>query len=487
MTSTSTNGTNGLASKVTESLNDAATTLKDATTTTHPLLISNKPHTTSASFPVHSPATGKLLHHFSSASISDTTQAIETAQKAYPAWRSLPPQKKRDIFLRAAEILSSRQASLAKICADETGAPAAWGEFNLTLATDILKDVAGRISSIVGTIPTTSTEGASALVYKEPYGVILAIAPWNAPFILGLRSFAYAIAAGNTAILKAPEFSPLCSYSLVSIFHDAGLPEGVLNLIAHQPSDAAAVTKHLIEHPSIKKINFTGSTAVGKILARLAGENLKPILLELGGKAPAIVLEDADLELAAMECTVGAFLHSGQICMSTERIIVHSSIASAFETEFIKAVKKFAPEDGEKGCLINKTGVQKNARLLSDAVSKGASIVYGDPANGVEAKMSPVVVKGVKKDMDLFYTESFGPTVSLMIVENDEQAIELANDTEYGLSSAVFTRDLGRALRIAKRIESGAVHVNGMTVHDESGLPHGGKFEPQFPLTWSVV
>jgi acyl-CoA reductase-like NAD-dependent aldehyde dehydrogenase len=467
---TESKGANGLASKVT------GTSSHDATTTTYPLLISNKPHTTTSSFPVHSPATGKLLHHFSSASIEDATLAVNTAQKAFPAWRALPPQKKRDIFLRTAEIMASRKDALIKICADETGAAPGWAEFNINLALEILKDVAGRISSIVGTIPSTAQEGVSALVYKEPYGVILAIAPWNAPYILGMRSIAFPLAAGNTALLKAPEFSPLCSHAIVSCFHDAGLPEGVLNLIAHKPSDAAAVTKHLIEHPSIKKVNFTGSTAVGKIIGRLGGENLKPVLLELGGKAPAIVLEDADLQHAAMECAVGAFLHSGQICMSTERVIVHESIADAFETEFKSAIGKFAPESQEPGCLINKIGVEKNRRLLSDAISKGASVIHGDPSNGSEAKMRPVVVKGVTKDMDLFYTESFGPTVSFLVVKSDEEAIELANDTEYGLSAAVFTKDLRRALKIARGIESGAVHINGMTVHDETALPHGGEF-----------
>jgi acyl-CoA reductase-like NAD-dependent aldehyde dehydrogenase len=357
---------------------------------------------------------------------------------------------------------------------EETGAATSWADFNLSLAPELLRDVAGRISSIAGSIPSTSAEDTRALVYKEPYGVILAIAPWNAAYILGIRSIIYALAAGNTAILKAPEFSPLCSYSIVEIMHEAGLPPGVLNLLAHRPSDAAAVTKHLIESPVVKKVNFTGSTAVGRIIAELAGRNLKPVLLELGGKAPAIVWEDADLELAAGQCAVGAFLHSGQICMSTERIIVHEKVVDEFERCFKRAVEDFAPEGGSPLVLINKGAVEKNKKLLMDAVDKGAIILHGDHENGTEAKMRPVIVKGVKKDMDLFYTESFGPTVSLMVVKSEEEALELANDTEYGLTSAVFTKDLATGLRFAGNIEAGAVHINNMTVHDETALPHGG-------------
>lgn len=444
--------------------------------TTHPLIIANKPHTTTASFPVHSPATGDLLHHFSSASIEDADLAISAAQKAYPAWKALPPAKKRDIFLKAANILDSKPDELKKHMVAETGASPAWAAFNLNLASELLRDIAGRISSIQGMIPQTATEGVSALIYKEPYGVILAIAPWNAPYILGVRAIAYPLAAGNTVILKAPEFSPMCSTSIVNALHEAGLPDGVLNLLAHQPSDAAAITKHLIESPIVKKINFTGSTLVGKIIAELAGRNLKPVLLELGGKAPAIICEDADLELAARECAMGAFLHSGQICMSTERIIVNEKIATEFEEHFKKAAAAFAPEGTEPPVLINSAGVAKNQRLLKDAVAKGATILHGDHENGEGAKMMPVVVKGTNKDMDLFYTESFGPTVSVITVKNDEEALELANDTEYGLSSAIFTKDLGKALRMARQIESGAVHINGMTVHDETALPHGGKY-----------
>jgi acyl-CoA reductase-like NAD-dependent aldehyde dehydrogenase len=447
------------------------TTLK-----TYPLIIDNKPHETKSSFPVKNPSTNEHIHSFSSASIADTDLAIASAQKAFPAWKTLPPNKKRDIFLKAADLFESRTAELRKNMSMETGAAEGWAGFDTSLAPEILRDVAGRISTLSGSIPQTAQEGVSAMVLKEPYGVILAIAPWNAPNILGVRSIAFPLAAGNTVILKATELSPLTSLGFVTALHDAGLPPGVLNLIAHKQEDAAEITNHLISHPAIKKINFTGSTNVGRLIAAQAGKHLKPVLLELGGKAPAIVWEDADLELASMECVVGAFLHGGQICMSTERIIVHENIASKFETAIKDAVGKFAPKDAPSPILISSAGVTKNQALLKDAVSKGATIIHGDPSTASGAKMNPVIIKDIKKDMDLFHTESFGPTVSLFTVKTEEEALELANDTEYGLSSAVFTSDLARGLRFARGIESGAVHINGMSVHDETALPHGGKF-----------
>lgn len=301
----------------------------------------------------------------------------------------------------------------------------------------------------------------------------------NAPFILGMRSVAYPLAAGNTAILKAPELSPMCSHAIVSAFHSGGLPSGVLSLVAHSTANAATITEHLISHPYVKKINFTGSTLVGRILGELAGKHIKPILLELGGKAPAIVWEDADLKLAAQECAIGAFLNSGQVCMSTERIIVHNNVAKEFEMEFKKAVAAFAPLDKEAGVLINKASVEKNQRLLDDAIGKGAILLFGEQANDGDSgvartRMRPTAVKGTNKNMDMFYTESFGPMVSLFEVDSEEEALRLANDTEYGLTAAIFTSNLQRGLRFAKSIESGAVHINGMTIHDEAALPHGG-------------
>lgn len=277
-------------------------------------------------------------------------------------------------------------------------------------------------------------------------------------------------------MLKAPEFSPRCTWAIASVLAEAGLPAGVLNVIAHQTSDAKAVTEALIENPLVKKVNFTGSTAIGRVYGSLCGKNLKPVLLELGGKAPAIIWHDADLKAAAHACALGSFLHAGQICMSTERVIVHKSISSPFAEEFKSAVETIFSSKEDAPVLINAAAVKKNKNLVTDATSKGAKILAGNinASESSDTRLRPIIISGVKPSMDLWYTESFGPTVSFIEVETEEEALKIANDTEYGLTSAVFTNDLRTGLRFAKGIESGAVHINGMSVHDETALPHGG-------------
>jgi acyl-CoA reductase-like NAD-dependent aldehyde dehydrogenase len=286
----------------------------------------------------------------------------------------------------------------------------------------------------------------------------------NAPYVLGMRSILYPLAAGNTCILKGSEFCPRTWWAIGDALNEAGLPAGALNVLFHQPEDAAQITTALIEEPAIKKINFTGSTGVGRIIASTAGKNLKPVLLELGGKASAIVLDDANIKNAATQCALGAFLHSGQICMSSERILVHKDIKPQFIEALKGAVEGIFGGDKPAPVVIASAGVEKNKKLIADAVSKGANVAHGDhevdekhpETNESSAtRMRPVIVDGVSKDMDLFYTESFGPSVSVIEISSDEEAIEIANDTDYGLSGAVFTENLGRGLRIAKQIESG--------------------------------
>lgn len=279
-------------------------------------------------------------------------------------------------------------------------------------------------------------------------------------------------------VFKGPEAAPATSWAIADVFNAAGLPPGCLNTLYHRPSDAARITSALIANPAIKKINFTGSTRVGSIVASLAGKYLKPTVLELGGKAPAIICEDANIEKAATQCALGAFLHAGQICMATERILVDVKVIGAFREAFNAAVGRIYSEQGQgiAGQLVSAVAVENNKKLIRDAISKGAVALYGDVdhVESSESKMRPVALEKVQPTMDIYYTESFGPTVSIITFESEQEAIDIANDTEYGLSSAVFTEDLRRGLHIARQIESGAVHINSMTVHDDSSLPHGG-------------
>lgn len=442
-----------------------------------PLLIGGKEKTSSSTFQVNSPATGGTVHQCSNATVADAEEAVETAAAALADWKRTTPGQRRDIFLKAAEIIIKRREELAGYMQAETAASPDWANFNIENTREMLLDVAGRISgALTGAVPTTRDPNVNALVVKEPYGVVLAMAPWNAPYILGMRAVLFPIAVGNTVVFKGSELCPRTMWGICSVLAEAGLPEGVLSLLFCSRDNAASVTEALVAHKHTKKINFTGSTSVGRIIGRLAGQHLKPVLLELGGKAPAIVWEDADLEVAAVQCALGAYLASGQICMSTERIIVHKAVAEKFRVKFAGCVDKFFPSSADAPILVQEQGVTRNRELLEDALSKGAEVVLGDVQSkeGNANSMRPVAIRGVTPNMDIYMTESFGPTVSLIEVDCEEEALRIANDTEYGLTSAVFTQDLGRGLRLAHGIETGAVHINSMSVHDEPSLPHGG-------------
>jgi acyl-CoA reductase-like NAD-dependent aldehyde dehydrogenase len=307
--------------------------------------------------------------------------------------------------------------------------------------------------------------------------VILGIAPWNAPIILGVRAIAVPLACGNSVILKASELCPRTHALIIEAFAEAGFPEGVVNVVTNAPEDAAEVVGALIDAPEVKRINFTGSTNVGRIIAKRAAEHLKPCLLELGGKAPLLVLEDADLDEAVKAAAFGAFMNQGQICMSTERIIVVEAVADAFIEMFAAKAGSMPAGDPREGttplgAVIDRRTVDHVNALIDDAVAKGATVVAGGKADSV--LMAATVLSGVTADMKLYGEESFGPIVAVIRARDQAHAIELANDSEYGLSAAVFTRDTARGLSVARRIRSGICHVNGPTVHDEAQMPFGG-------------
>ncbi|MFM2099659.1 MAG: hypothetical protein RLZZ366_1198, partial [Pseudomonadota bacterium] len=280
------------------------------------------------------PMTGAVASTAVAMKAGDMAAIAERAAAAFPTWSAIGPNARRDLLMKAAEALMARKDDFVAAVMGETGGTAGWAMFNLGLAAGIIREAAAMTTQIGGEVIPSDKPGCLSMALREPVGVMLGIAPWNAPIILGVRAIAMPLACGNTVIMKASELSPRTHSLIVEAFVDAGFPDGVVNIVTNAPEDAAEVVGALIDHPAVKRINFTGSTGVGKIIAKRAAEHLKPVLLELGGKAPLIVLEDADLDEAVKAAAFGAFMHQGQICMSTERIIVVDAVADAFAAKF---------------------------------------------------------------------------------------------------------------------------------------------------------
>jgi acyl-CoA reductase-like NAD-dependent aldehyde dehydrogenase len=408
----------------------------------------------------------------------DEARAVaDQAGKSFPQWSQTGPNVRRAILMKAAASLEARKDQFIDAMMTETGSTAGWSMFNLMLAAGMVREAAALTTQISGEVIPSDKPGCLAMALREPAGVVLGIAPWNAPIILGVRAIAVPLACGNTVILKASEISPRVHALIIEAFVEAGFPPGVVNVVTNAPQDAADVVGALIDHPAVRRINFTGSTAVGRIIAMRCAQNLKPCLLELGGKAPLIVLDDAELDEAVKAAAFGAFMNQGQICMSTERIIVVEPIAAEFVKRFATKAQSMTtgdPRAGKNplGAVIDQKTVKHVNALIKDAVDKGAKVVAGGNAESV--LMPATVIDGVSATMKLYRDESFGPVVAVIRARDEADAIRLANDSDYGLSAAVFTRDSARGLRVARQIRSGMCHVNGPTVHDEAQMPFGG-------------
>jgi len=430
-----------------------------------------------ATFERLNPVTGEVATTAPAATVEDANAACDAAAAAFPVWSALGPNARRALLNKAADALEAKAPQFIEAMMGEIGATQGWAGFNLMLAAGIVREAAAMTTQISGEVIPSDKPGCIAMALREPVGVMLGIAPWNAPIILGVRAIAMPLACGNTVVLKASEQCPRTHGLIVEAFEEAGLPKGAVTLVSNAPQDAAEIVGALIDHPAVRRINFTGSTAVGKIIATRAAGHLKPVLLELGGKAPLIVLDDADLDEAVKAAAFGAFMNSGQICMSTERIIVVESVADAFVAKFRDKVGSMPvgdPSEGKTplGAVVDQKTVDHVKGLIADALGAGAVQVNGGEANGV--LMPAHVIDKVTPEMKLFRDESFGPVVGIIRARDEAHAIELANDTEYGLSAAVFTKDTARGLRVARQIKSGICHVNGPTVHDEAQMPFGG-------------
>ncbi|ATI02000.1 MULTISPECIES: aldehyde dehydrogenase [Cycloclasticus] len=424
--------------------------------------------------------TGNVVSQGAAATIDDANKAAETAAIAFKTWSETGPTERRALLLKAADILESKTNDIIQAMAAEVGASALWSGFNVMMAAGLFREAAGLTTQVQGeTIPTDKPDTLS-MTFRQPVGVVLSMAPWNGPVALAARAIAYPIAFGNTVVFRASEVSPKTHLLVCEALFEAGLPAGVLNVITHASEDAPQITEALIAHPAIRRINFTGSTRVGSIIAQQAAKHLKRCLLELGGKSPLVILDDANIDEAVRAAVFGCFLYQGQICMTTGRIIVDEKVADEFIEKFAAATAQLTmgnpAEPGNEMCivgpLIDSSSGERLNSIVKDATDKGANVVSGGTAEG--ASMPATILDNVTADMRAYHEESFGPVISIIRVKDDEQALFVANDTEYGLSASVFSRDFPRAMKMAKHIESGICHINSATVNGEAQAPYGG-------------
>jgi len=424
------------------------------------------------------PYTGEIYAHIPAGRREDARRAIEAAQAAFPAWSATPPSVRRNIFLKAADIMERRQDELVRAMMEEVGGTIGISMFQMFFVPGLYRMAASAAYDVKGEIIPADHKDSFFMAIRQPAGVVSCFGPFNVPYILCSRAFAVPVAYGNTAVLKPSEEAPVTGGVLLAeIFEEAGLPPGVLNVITSTRADAEEVGDEMIANPAVRRISFTGSTDVGRIIAEKAGRHLKRAVLELGGKDPLIILADADIDYAVNAAAWGAFLHQGQICMSTERIIIEKKIADKF-TEKLKEHALALPMGDPTnptiaiGPLINQRAVDLVHAHVQEAVAGGAELVVGGQYDNLV--YHPTIVADVQPDMRLFTDQTFGPVAPIVTVNDAEEALAVANNSKYGLSAGIITQDFNRALDLAMRLETGMVHIGDQTVNDEPQAPFGG-------------
>jgi acyl-CoA reductase-like NAD-dependent aldehyde dehydrogenase len=426
----------------------------------------------------YNPYNGEVFAKVPKGKREDATRAIEAASAAFSEWGTSPPGMRRKLFLKAADIFEKRQEELVRVLTEETGSTIGIAMFQMFFVPGLLREAAAQAYSVTGEIIPADHPGSFFMALRQPAGVIAGFGPFNVPYILCMRAIALPIAYGNTAVLKPSEEAPVSGgIMLAEIFEEAGFPAGVLNVITHTKEDAPDVGDEMIAHPATRRVSFTGSTEIGRIVAEKSGRHLKRAVMELGGKDPLIILRDADLDYAADAAAWGAFLHQGQICMSTERIIIERPIADAFTEKLAQraaGLKVGDPRDPSTaiGPLINQAALNKVHAHVTEAVNGGAELVAGGKYDGLV--YHPTIVTDVKYDMRIFTDQTFGPVAPIIVVEDAEEALHVANNSKYGLSSGIITNDFNRALMMAQKLETGMVHIGDQTVNDEPQVPFGG-------------
>ena len=452
-------------------------------TSTPDIVVAGVPHVSVSgnTFEKTNPFTGEVVSVAAAATLEDADNAARAAHEAFPAWAATPAAERSTLLSKAADLMEARAEEISTTMADEVGATHGWALFNVHVTVGVLRAAAELPGQVTEDVIESAIPGLQAFGVRKPLGAVVAIAPWNAPLILGTRAVAMPLALGNTVVFKASEECPRTQAAIVQVLRDAGVPEGAVVLLTNAPADGKAIVERLIDNPKIRHINFTGSSAVGRSIAIRAAKHLKRTVLELGGKAPFVVLDDADLDAAAAAANFGAFMNSGQICMSTERVIADAGVVEEFSAKLAERAKALTVGDPSQptthvGPVVSARAAERIRGLIADAVEKGATLLAGGGASGEHSGVliEPTVVAGVTPAMDLYREESFGPVVTITSFTDIDEAVTLANDTDFGLSSAVFGADVERARQVADRIDSGIIHINGATVHDEPNMPFGG-------------
>ena len=400
--------------------------------------------------------------------------AIDAAHAAKAAWGNSPAALREKILHRAADELEAATNDIVDLLIGEGGSTFGKAHFEIPFAANMLRSIAGEARRVQGDVFPSDVSGLISLAIRRPLGVVAGISPFNFPVVLALKKVAFALATGNTFVLKPSEETSLVGLKLAEIFEKAGLPPGVLNVV---PGDGATLARVLFDDPRVKLISFTGSTAVGRLIAIECAKKGKRVILEMGGKSPLIVLKDADVDYAVDTGCFGIFIHQGQICMAGSRIIVEAPIYETFLQRFAAKAKTLQvgdPRDPHTviGPLIRTSQCQMIDRKIKEAVAAGARVLTGGTYEG--NFYQPTVVADVTPNMAAFRDELFGPVAAVSRADNADHALALANNSSYGLSSAVLTNDLQLAMRFALELEAGMVHLNGPTVHDEPTVPFGG-------------
>ncbi|CDR13124.1 aldehyde dehydrogenase family protein [Streptomyces iranensis] len=427
---------------------------------------------------VRDPYNGQVLAQLVSAGADDVDEAFREADRAQRSWRRVLPGERARIIRRAAEILEARREETVSWLVREAGSTRLKATMEVDAVLAMLLDAATLPHRAEGRIIPGDIEGKENRLYRKPIGVVGLITPWNFPLHLTSRTLAPALALGNAVVVKPAEETPITGGLLLAkIFEEAGLPPGVISVLA---GPSRVIGDPFLLHPVPSVVSFTGSTPVGRHVAHCAatGPRIKSVMLELGGNNPFVILDDADIDLAVRAAVAGKFIHQGQLCITTNRIIVHSSIQDEFVERYVDrvgALKTGDPNDPDTviGPIVSQRHFAGLVKIIEAARAEGAHQALGGRTTG--QVLPPHVFTSVTEDMAIGRDEIFGPIVPIISVSDDEEALRVANDTEYGLSSAVFTSDAERGLAFAHRIEAGMTHINDMPVVDLANMPFGGE------------